>query len=33
MAARVRGWNESLAVVAGFPAGSTAESFQIVETT
>ena len=32
MAKRVRGWNESLAVTAGFPANSTAESFLIVDT-
>jgi LmbE family N-acetylglucosaminyl deacetylase len=32
MKARIRVWNEQLATAAGFPAGSTAESFQIVET-
>jgi LmbE family N-acetylglucosaminyl deacetylase len=32
MAARVRGWNESLAVAAGFDAGCTAEGFQVMIT-
>ncbi len=29
---RIRGWNESLAKLGGFPEGHTAESFQIVQT-
>ena len=32
MKARVRAWNEQLAVSAGFPSGKTAEAFQIIET-
>ena len=32
MALRVRGWNEQLGTIAGFPAGHTAESFVVLDT-
>ncbi len=32
MAARIRGWNEQIAVAGGFPSGHTAEGFTVIDT-